>query len=162
MPIIKPDNANAVTFAILGIIVLIPGIYGPFMTVVTMGNERTYSIYGILDSLLEGGQWFLFSVVIVFSVVFPFTKLVFLVIVTTRVCNLSKEVCSRLFTIAEKSARFSMLDVMVLALLVVVLKVEGVAHVEIAWGTICFFSSVMLSIFAGFLVDGSRFYTDSH
>jgi hypothetical protein len=52
MPIIKPDNANAVTFAILGIIVLIPGIYGPFMTVVTMGNERTYSIYGILDSLL--------------------------------------------------------------------------------------------------------------
>ena len=161
MGVIKPDNANAVTFAILGIIALIPGIYGPFMTVVTMGDEQTYSIYGILDSLLSGGQWFLFCVIIIFSVVFPFTKLAFLVIVTTRVCNLSKENCRRFFSIVEKSARFSMLDVMVLALLVVVLKVEGVAHVEIAWGTICFFLSVILSILAGFLVDGSRFYVDS-
>ena len=44
MPIIKPDNANAVTFAILGIIVLIPGIYGPFMTVFHTGFQLSCRI----------------------------------------------------------------------------------------------------------------------
>jgi len=143
--------------AVLGIMSLIPGIYGPFMTVVTMGSEVTYSICGILESLWNAQQWLLFGVILVFSVIFPFTKLFFLVVVTTRLFELSENRCRQLFHIAEKTARFSMLDVMALALLVVVLKVEGVAHVQIAWGTVCFFISVFFSMIAGFLVDGSSF-----
>ena len=157
MTVLKPNNANAVSFAVLALMTLVPGLYGPFMTVVTMGNEKTYSICGILESLANAGQWLLFCVILLFSVAFPFTKLIFLVVITTRLCPISEHTCRRLFSFAEKTARFSMLDVMALALLVVVLKVEGVAHVNIAWGTICFFLSVVLSMIAGFLVDGSSF-----
>ena len=55
-----------------------------------------------------------------------------------------------------------MVDVMVVALMVVALKVDGFASVDIGWGTICFFTSVLFSLFAGLLVDVNRFERPDH
>ena len=67
-----------------------------------------------------------------------------------------------LYVLTEKTARFSMVDVMVVALMVVALKVDGFASVDIGWGTICFFTSVLFSLFAGLLVDVNRFERPDH
>jgi len=157
MVILKADNANASTCAILGLVLLIPGLLGPFMVIATMGHTEQYSIIELIIRLGSEGQWPLLAVVATFSLLFPLAKLLFLVILTTRILPLSPELCKKLYHITEKTARFSMVDVMVIALLVVALKVEGVASVTIAWGTVCFFLSVVFSLFSGLLVDVTRF-----
>ena len=159
MPITRPNNANASTCAVLGLALLVPGILGPFMTVTTLGIVENYSIIELIVRLWKEGQWALLAIVAIFSLIFPLAKLLFLITITARVIPLSKQTCKKLYSFTEKTARFSMVDVMVIALMVVALKVEGVASVTVAWGTACFFLSVMFSLGAGLLVDVTRFET---
>ena len=157
---LKPNNANASTCASLGLALLIPGLLGPFMTVATLGQRQQYSILDLTVRLTDEKQWTLLLIVVIFSMVFPLAKLIFMVILTTTIVPLTPTLCQRLYHITEKTARFSMVDVMVVALMVVALKVDGFASVEIGWGTICFFASVVCSLLSGLLVDITRFQTN--
>ena len=157
MGMLQPNNANASTCATLGLALLIPGLLGPFMAVETMGQVERYSIFDLISRLSEEKQWTLLSIVVLFSTLFPLSKLIFMVILSTTIFPLSDRICRILYLITEKTARFSMVDVMVVALMVVALKVDGFASVDIGWGTLCFFGSVLFSLLAGLLLDVTRF-----
>ena len=157
MRIFRPNNANASTFATLGLAFLIPGLIGPFMAVETLGQVSRYSILDLILRLSIEKQWALLLIVVLFSTLFPLFKLIFMIVLSTTVVPLTSRQCRTLYVLTEKSARFSMVDVMVVALMVVALKVDGFASVDIGWGTICFFCSVMFSLFAGLFVDVKRF-----
>ena len=160
MALLKPNNANSSTFALLGLTLLIPGLLGPFMAVATLGHREQYSIVDLTVRLAEERQWALLFIVVFFSMVFPLAKLIFMVILTTTIVPLTPTLCQKLYHITEKTARFSMVDVMVVALMVVALKVDGFASVDIGWGTVCFFASVVCSLFSGLFVDITRFQSD--
>ena len=162
MGILRPNNANASTCATLGLALLIPGLIGPFMAVETMGQVSRYSILDLTLRLSTEKQWTLLAIVVLFSTLFPVMKLIFMVVLSTTVVPLTPRQCHTLYVLTEKTARFSMVDVMVVALMVVALKVDGFASVDIGWGTICFFTSVLFSLFAGLLVDVNRFERPEH
>ena len=160
MALLKANNANSATCAALGLAFLLPGLWGPFMTVETLGRNDEYSIIDLTIRLTGEKQWVLLGVVVTFSMIFPLAKLIFMVILTTKIIPLSPSLCGTLYHVTEKTARFSMVDVMVVALMVVALKVDGFASVDIGWGTLCFFISVVFSLFAGLLVDVTRFQSE--
>ena len=160
MALLKSNNANSATCAALGIAFLLPGLWGPFMTVDTLGRSAGYSIIDLTIRLTAEKQWVLLGVVVTFSMIFPLAKLILMVILTTTLIPLSPSLCRTLYHVTEKTARFSMVDVMVVALMVVALKVDGFASVDIGWGTICFSISVLFSLFAGLLVDVARFQSE--
>jgi paraquat-inducible protein A len=153
----RKSNPHAVTLAVFALLLLGAGVIGPFMAVTTLGVQSSYSLLETVEHLFHHRQNTLGVVVLLFSIIFPLSKIIFIVLVATHLAPLSDAVRRRLLAISEKTARFSMVDVMVVALLIVVLKVEGFAEVEVAWGTGCFFGSVLLSILAGLMVDTSRF-----
>ena len=162
MGILRPNNANASTCATLGLALLIPGLIGPFMAVETMGQVSRYSILDLILRLSTEKQWTLLAIVVLFSTLFPIIKLIFMIVLSTTVVPLTSRQCRMLYVLTEKTARFSMVDVMVVALMVVALKVDGFASVDIGWGTICFFTSVLFSLFAGLLVDVNQFERPEH
>ncbi len=155
--LMKKSNPHAVTIAVVSLLLLSAGVSGPFMTVTKLNIQTQYSILQTVEHLFKDQHIALALVVVLFSIVFPLSKLIFITVVATRVIPISARSRGRMLAIAEKTALFSMVDVMVVALLIVVLKVEGVAKVEAAWGTGCFFASVLLSIISGFMVDTSKF-----
>ena len=157
MGMLRPNNANASTCATLGLALLIPGLIGPFMAVETMGQLQRYSILDLILRLSAEKQWTLLMIVVLFSTLFPLLKLIFMIVLSTTVVPLTPRICRLLYQITEKTARFSMVDVMVVALMVVALKVDGFASVDIGWGTLCFFASVLFSLLAGLLLDVTRF-----
>ncbi len=162
MGILRPNNANASTCATLGLALLIPGLIGPFMAVETMGQVSRYSILDLILRLSTEKQWTLLAIVVLFSTLFPIIKLIFMIVLSTTVVPLTSRQCHMLYVLTEKTARFSMVDVMVVALMVVALKVDGFASVDIGWGTICFFTSVLFSLLAGLLVDVNQFERPEH
>ena len=162
MGILRPNNANASTCATLGLALLIPGLNGPFMAVETMGQQSRYSVLDLIYRLFNENQWTLLFIVVLFSTLFPLMKLIFMIVLSTTVVPLTSRQCHLLYVLTEKTAKFSMVDVMVVALMVVVLKVDGFASVDIGWGTVCFFSSVLFSMFAGLLLDVNRFEPTEH
>ena len=162
MGILRPNNANASTCATLGLALLIPGLIGPFMAVETLGQVSHFSILDLILRLSTEKQWALLAIVVLFSTLFPIIKLIFMIVLSTTVVPLTSRQCHMLYVLTEKTARFSMVDVMVVALMVVALKVDGFASVDIGWGTICFFTSVLFSLFAGLLVDVNQFERPEH
>jgi len=91
--------------------------------------QNTFSILTACWSLLKQGQIFLFSVITLFSIILPIFKLILL----TKLV-LSKSLISgstkKVLGLIHRFGKWSMLDVFVVAILVVVIKLGAIGSVE--------------------------------
>ena len=91
--------------------------------------ENTFSILTACWGLLKQGQLFLFVVIAIFSVILPIFKLALLtklVLKTSWVSSGTKNILG----LIHRFGRWSMLDVFVVAILVVVVKLGAIGSVE--------------------------------
>ncbi len=130
----------AICFA-LGVI--LPSIR--FTTVYVWTNE--HSIATILWALYHNQEWFLCSVIGIFSVVFPFLKLLYLLTLCLSP-SLSGEFRQKPITAIEWLGRYSMTDVMVLALMIFYMNSSGYTEARVMPGIYCFAASALMTMFA--------------
>ena len=136
-------------------IVLVPAVLLPFITSSQLGEEHSYSLLGGIVLLLQdGGTHLLLGLLLgLFSIIFPLTKLLALLAATSASLPLPRHTRQRLARLAEFTGKYSLLDVVVVAILVVVIKLEGVASVRASSGTLLFGGAILLSLLAGFCVS---------
>jgi paraquat-inducible protein A len=132
--------AATVCFA-LGII--LPAIR--FTTVWVWSQE--HSILSIILALYKEGEVFLCFVLALFSIVFPFLKLFYLLTITTSP-DLSPEFRRRSLVTMEWLGRYSMTDVMVLALMIFYVNSRGYTEAQVLPGVYFFAGSALLTMFA--------------
>ena len=111
-----------------------------------------HSIISIIWVLFQDKEYLLSGVLIIFSALFPLTKLSYLLVLYFRRLNdiLPTE---RLLYILSWLGRWSMLDVLVLALVVFYTKQQGVADATVLPGIYFFFVSVLLTMWASELAE---------
>ena len=127
---------------VLALVLLVAGIVMPSLTVSTLAIlSNSVSILSGLIVLWDDDQYFLFLVLLVFSVLFPAVKLVFGLWVWFFADTASRTAISRL----EALAKWSMLDVLVIALIVAALNVTVISGVFVHAGLYLFTASVVLS-----------------
>ena len=93
------------------------------------------------------------TILFVFSVIFPFAKLIALLAATSRLAPLSSRARRFMVHAAHFTGRYSLLDILVVAVMIIVVKFNGVAEVRAQPGTILFCVAIFLSILAGFCVN---------
>lgn len=147
------DNRIAAVLALLALGVLTAGILLPFISMSKFGVEQSYSLIGGIIELFDRGYTFLGSILLVFSVIFPYAKLIGLLLATSSLANISDRARQRLHHIAAVTGRYSLLDILVVAIMIVVVRFEQLLEVRAEAGTICFGIAVFMSIAAGFCVD---------
>ena len=127
--------------ALLGI-----GLVAPVLTLEKfVVIENTFSVIsGVLQLLLEG-QWFLFIVIAGFSVILPILKLTVLYLLVSK-RSFSKERLHRYLQWMHLYGKWSMLDVFVVAILVVAVKLDAIAHVQMRYGLYAFAAAVVLTM----------------
>ncbi|HMB77740.1 MAG TPA: paraquat-inducible protein A [Kiloniellaceae bacterium] len=125
---------------------LLAGWIMPVMTVETLFvfNDQI-SILGACFHLLEDGELPLFLIVLVFTVIFPATKLAFAFDAWVRLRRADAKLLRSLHWL-ESLGKWSMLDVFVIALLVVVVKLSSVSDVTVHLGLYVFALAVILSM----------------
>ena len=114
-----------------------------FITLIRDAN--TVSLFSTLVGLLQANSLFLFVVILFFSVLFPVAKL----ILSAKLWysrNLNSKNSERYAHILAVTGKWSMLDVMVVGLLVVVLKVGEMVSVSVHLGIVFFTVSILLSM----------------
>jgi paraquat-inducible protein A len=116
-----------------------------FTTVYVWTNE--HSIATIIWALYHSREWFLCGVICVFSVVFPFLKLLYLLTLCLSP-NLPAEFRERSFSTMEWLGRYSMTDVMVLALMIFYMNSSGYTEARVLSGVYCFAASALMTMFA--------------
>lgn len=127
---------------------LVAGWLLPVMTVRTLlvFYDEVSILTGALR-LLDSGDHALFVLIVLFTVVLPVGKLVFAWLAWSRLRVHDPRVRHALHWI-EVVGRWSMLDVFVIAILVVVIKLSLVSDVEIHAGLYVFVAAVVLSMIA--------------
>ena len=123
----------------------IAGIFLPFTSVTKLWLfENQVSVYRGLIVLWKAGELFLFLILFVFTVLFPFVKINSLLGLWLWP-RLEQEQARRMYHFVSNLGKWSMLDVFVMAILVLTVKSSGVANIQVGTGFFLFFVSVMLT-----------------
>ncbi len=142
------------------------GLIAPCMTIVPgMGEmeswvrllkpsllrQSQYSLLSGILSMIEHGNEGIGLLLLFFSCIFPALKLAMMAWAQQVLAD--RRPAGRWLTIVHHMGKFSMLDVMVLALIVVAIKgLPGNTDIRLQWGVWAFAGSVVLSLIASVLL----------
>lgn len=136
----------------LALIVLVIGLVMPFIYMTKLGTVREYSLVGGILELFHSGNTFIGIVLLLFSVVFPIVKLIMLLLATSSLVAISDKSRRVMHKIAVVTGKYSLLDLLVVAVMIVLVKFGEFAEVKARAGTVLFCVAVLLSIAAGLCV----------
>lgn len=128
---------------VVAVLLFVTGIFFPFFHVTKFWvfGSAVSVVSGII-TLFHEGEYFLFTVLTLFTLVFPCAKLVLLAIIwLERKHDLSR--VRQLHGWVEVLGKWSMLDVFVVAVLIVALKSAAVADIRLGSGLYLFTLSVV-------------------
>ena len=144
---INPVHRLLLNLMIIGSLVLL-GL-GVFMPMMTLNKfyffDNQVSLYSALNDLLVQKEWLLFGAIFIFSIIFPIFKSLFLFLVLNTARN-NQARHRKLLNWLANLGKWSMLDVFVVALLLVTVKLDMIANVQIHWGIYAFGASVLLTM----------------
>ena len=129
----------------LTLCLLIVGLVSPIITLKQFVLiQNTFSVVGGVVALLKEGKLFLFGIISVFSIILPLLKIA--VLAKLLGAEMPSEKINRYLHWMHLYGKWSMLDVFVVAVLVVVVKLGVVASVEIHYGLYAFAIAVLLTM----------------
>ena len=114
-------------------------------------DQKTVTLYSTITQLYAGGEYFLFSVIGVFSVCFPILKICTLLFANNIVMQRNTFLAYS-FHIVETFGKWSMLEVFVVALLLVSVKLGALLNVQVHYGVYAFATSVLLTMFISYWI----------
>ncbi len=126
---------------------MIVGMIAPLITLKKfIVIENTFSLLSGAVQLIKDGQWFLFIVVTLFSIILPIAKLTVLYRVLSLTDSQGVQIQRYLYWI-HRLGKWSMLDVFVVAILLVTVKLGFIASVELHYGIYAFATAILLSMY---------------
>jgi paraquat-inducible protein A len=146
-------NGIAAILCVLAMVTLAIAINIPFITMSKLGEIRTFTLLGGIMELFHGGQTLIGLVLLIFSVIFPFAKLAALLAATSSLVSLSHKTRTRMHFLASITGKYSILDILVVAIIIVLVKFKAIAEAQALGGTTLFCVAIFLSICAGFAVN---------
>lgn len=163
--IFKPGSsekaAARTTAAALGAFFLFwPAILLPILQVEKLGHRSASSVLMGIIELFSHGSWFVGAIVFVFSIAFPLTKIVMLL--ELSLLRLShRRFRSLTYRIMEHAGKWSMMDVMLLAFLVMLVKLGSLVEFHFGPAVIAFVLCVALSMVASMSFDPHAIWNDN-
>lgn len=153
-------SANrTMALAVAALAFFIPAIWLPLLTIERMGiRHRTSLLQGTWD-LIQEGNWFVGVIVLVFSILLPVAKLIGLIELSWWGV-LKKHHQATLLKVVEFAGRWSMMDVLLLALLVMTVKIGELVSFHLGPAVVAFVMCVVLNMMASLSFDPHSIWDD--
>jgi paraquat-inducible protein A len=153
----KPSSLGRTwAYLIAAMALYIPANVLPIMeTSALFGSQRDTIMSGVAY-LWTSGSWVLALVVFVASIMVPLLKMIAITVLLVSVQMRSTWQPlqrARLYRVVELIGRWSMLDIYVVALLVTLVQLKGLASIKAAPGAIFFGAVVVLTMFSAMSFD---------
>jgi paraquat-inducible protein A len=129
-----------------------PAVLLPILEIEQLGHRHASSILAGTIELIAHGNWFVGLIVLVFSVVFPLVKLV-LLLELSLMGLLHRRHKARTYRIMEQAGKWSMMDVMLLAFLVMLVKLGSLVEFHFGPAVVAFVLCVAMSMLASLFFD---------
>ncbi len=143
-------NRKTLTLALTlsALIFYAPAMILPMMQIERLGHRHEDSLISGLVSLFAGGYWFIGTIVLLFSVLLPFCKLVLLLFLVSPI-SAGKKHRAVIYRLVETAGRWGMMDVMLMSILVAFVKLGDLVQIHAGSGLIAFTALVVMSLLAG-------------
>ena len=154
-------SASRTAAAAIGAFVLFwPAILLPILQIERLGQTSQQSILSGIIELFRHGSYFVAAVVLLFSIVFPLVKIVMLIELSWLELLHRRH---KAFTLRmmEHLGKWSMMDVMLLAFLVMLVKLGNLVHFEFGPAVIAFVLCVTMSMVASLSFDPNSIWNTS-
>jgi paraquat-inducible protein A len=135
------------------------GIFLPIMEIERFGHRQTASVWDGTVSLMTHGQIFIGLVVFTCSVIFPLLKLGGIFCLCMGIGKLNNHQKSKIFHFVETVGKWGMIDVLLVAILVAVVKLGDMVSISPGSGTSAFGICVVLSILASLSFNPSKIWS---
>lgn len=136
-----------------------PAVLLPVLEVEKLGHRQVSSVLGGTIDLLRHGNWFVGGVILLFSIVFPLTKIV-LLIELSLFRLLHRRFRAWTCRIMEHAGKWSMMDVMLLAFLVMLVKLGSLVEFHVGSAAVAFALCVLMSMTASLCFDPHAIWED--
>ncbi|RJX83318.1 paraquat-inducible protein A [Pseudomonas sp. LS-2] len=153
----KPNSlARTWAFLIAGLIFYIPANTMPVMFTTLLGSASENTIMSGVIEFAEGGSWDIAILIFIASVLVPcikFLVLGMLLVTCQRRSQWAMRERSRLYRFIELIGYWSMLDVLVVALVAALVQFRGLSTIEPRLGILFFGLVVVMTMFAAMSFD---------
>ncbi len=139
------ERMPIVLMLLLSRVLFLAGLFRPFTQVTKLWLfDDDVSVYTGLITLFQERELFLFGILLIFTVVFPFVKITTLLGLWLKP-GLKIQHMAKVYGFVANLSKWSMLDVFVVAVLVVLIRSGGVATIKAQDGLLLFCASVVLT-----------------
>ncbi|MEM7475132.1 MAG: paraquat-inducible protein A [Planctomycetota bacterium] len=146
------SSARCFAAALGGLILYFPAVLLPILEIEKLGHHHASSILGGTIDLILHGSFFVGAVVLVFSIVLPLVKLLALLELSWIGLTHRKQ-RAWVYRLVEWTGRWSMMDVLLLALLVTLVKLGDLVAFQLGPAVIAFVMCVVMSMIASVMFD---------
>jgi paraquat-inducible protein A len=129
-----------------------PAILLPILESERLGHRHEASLLGGTIELMRQGSWFVGIVVLLFSIILPIVKIVML-LELSLLGIFERRHKALTYRIMENAGKWGMMDVMLLAFLVMLIKLGDLATFKIGPAVIAFVGCVAMSMIASLSFD---------
>jgi paraquat-inducible protein A len=129
-----------------------PAILLPILRIEKFGHHSQSSLLLGTLQLLREGSWLVGGVVLLFSIVFPLVKIL-LLLELSLLGLLHRAHQARTYRVMEFAGKWSMMDVLLLAFLVMLVKLGTVVQFTLGPAVWAFVGCVAMSLLASFCFD---------
>jgi paraquat-inducible protein A len=144
--------ARTAALTVAAFVMFWPAILLPIVEIERLGHRHASSLLiGTID-LFRHGSWFVGAVVLVFSIIFPFAKLV-LLLELSLLELMQRRHKALTYRLMEQLGRWSMMDVLLLAFLVMLVKLGSLVEFHFGPAVIAFVCCVVMSMTASLCFD---------
>ena len=154
-------NRRSAALAFAGLILYPVAVGLPMIRVEQFGHHNDASILEGTATLLSGGHVLVGVIVLLCSIVLPLGKLLSLLILSAGGLMMRREHRALTYHIVELTGRWGMLDVLLVAILVAVLKLGDMVEVSAGPAALAFTACVVLSLLASAAFDPHSLWSDA-
>lgn len=155
--IVQPRNrhrsqARTAAAAVSAMVLFPAAVMLPILEVEQLGHHHQSSILGGIIELYKSGSTLVATVILLFSIVFPLLKIMALVELSW-LCMMRQRHRTWTYRLMEQIGKWSMMDVMLLALLVMLIKLSGIVQFHFGPALIAFVLCVSMSMISAICFD---------
>ena len=129
-----------------------PAILLPILQIERLGQRSTSSLLMGTLELIQHGSWFVGIIVLLFSIIFPLVKILML-LELSLLGLLHRKHRALTYRLMEIAGKWSMMDVLLLAFLVMLVKLGTLVEFHIGPAVVAFVMCVAMSMLASWLFD---------
>jgi len=156
----KTCASRTAAAALAAFVLFWPAVLCPILEIEKLGNRYASSILSGIIELMTNGNWLVGGIVLVFSIVFPLTKIV-LLLELSLLEFLHRRQKAKTLRIMEHIGKWSMMDVMLLAFLVMLVKLGNLVEFHFGPAVIAFVACVTMSMVASLTFDPHAIWEDT-